>query len=350
MPIESRRAQSSLSVVKTLLCNPLPRTGLFRPRTWLSLSMLAVFSLAAALAQVKDYRTIVVFGDSLSDTGNVAHLTHDKYGYRIPGPLADYTDGRFTDGFDTLPAAQNYFGVWIEQFAASLCSHPEIRDSLDGGTNYAYGFASTGSGTSQLTFGPSNSLSVQVENIGQQITDYLATHPKIDRHTLFVVWGGAIDVLYATSPKDVVEGAVHQVLNIQRLIHAGATQFLVANVPPLGLVPRLNGSPTTALPATAASQLFNSYLATGIAVLRDFYPHRRLAIYQLDTFRLLSSIVAAPSAYSLTNVTAPAQCNVNTLPQCLSVDPDTYLFWDDLHPTTHGHDILANSAIGLMSH
>jgi phospholipase/lecithinase/hemolysin len=305
--------------------------------------MLAVFTFASALAQVRDYTNIVVFGDSLSDTGNVAHLTEDKYGIRIPGPLADYTDGRFTDGFDTVPAAQNYFGVWIEQFAASLPSHPEIKDSLDGGTNYAYGFASTGSGTSLLQFGPSNSLSVQVENIGQQITDYLATHPRIDGHTLFVVWGGAIDVLYATSPKDVVDGAVHQILNIQRLIDAGATQFLVANVPPLGLVPRFNGSPAAVLPETAASLLFNSYLGTGIAVLKNFYPRRHLAIHQLDTFRLLSSIVAAPSAYSLTNVTASAQGQ-------FAVDPDTYLFWDDIHPTTRGHSILANTALGLMTH
>jgi phospholipase/lecithinase/hemolysin len=343
MRCESLRVLSSLPSVKPLLPGPQPQTGLFRLRTWLSLAMLAVFALTSALAQARDYTNIVVFGDSLSDTGNVAHLTEDKYGIRIPGPLADYTDGRFTDGFDTIPAAQNYFGVWIEQFAASLPSHPEIRNSLDGGTNYAYGFASTGSGTSLLAFGPSNSLSVQVENIGQQITDYLATHPKIDSHTLFVVWGGAIDVLYATSPKDVIDGAVHQVLNIQRLIDAGATQFLVPNLPPLGLVPRFNSSPAAALPVTAASLLFNGYLATGIAVLRDFYPHRHLAIRQLDTFRLLSSIVAAPSAFSLTNATASAQGQ-------FAADPDTYLFWDDLHPTTRGHNILAHAVTGLMTH
>ena len=128
-----------------------------------------------------------------------------QYGIRIPGPLVNYTDGRFTDGFDTIPSAQNYFGNWIEQFTASLPSRPEIKDSLDGGTDYAYGFATTGSGTSTLTFGTSNSFPVQVENMGQQITDYLSIHPKIDKHTLFIVWGGAIDVLYATSPKDVVK-------------------------------------------------------------------------------------------------------------------------------------------------
>lgn len=31
-----------------------------------------------------DFKSIVVFGDSLSDTGNVAHLTQSKYGFRIP--------------------------------------------------------------------------------------------------------------------------------------------------------------------------------------------------------------------------------------------------------------------------
>jgi len=318
-------------------------TGLLRFRLLLGIALLATFASAGALAQQKDYSSIVVFGDSLSDTGNVAHLTESLYGIRIPGPLVNYTDGRFTDGFDTIPAAQKYFGNWVEQFAASLPDKPAIKDSLDGGTNYAYGFATTGSGTSTLAFGSTNSFPVQVENIGQQITDYLSTHPKIDRHTLFIVWGGAVDILYATSPKDVVAAAFHQVLNIQRLIDAGATQFLIVNVPPLGLTPRLNGSPSTALTATAGSALFNSYLATGVAVLRDFYWFRGLKVYQLDAFRLLNSIVASPPAFGLTNANAPAQGQ-------FLVDPDLYLFWDDLHPTTRGHNILAGTATGLLTH
>ena len=181
---------------------------------------LAIFTAISALAQVRDYTTIVVFGDSLSDTGNVAHLTEIQYKVRIPGPIANYTDGRFTDGADTAPPALNYFGTWVEQFAASLPSHPEILDSLDGGTNYAYGFATTGSGTSPLMLGK---VVVQVENIGQQITDYLATHPTIDNDTLFIVWGGAIDLLNASASQDVFNAALRQTLNIQRLVQAGAT-------------------------------------------------------------------------------------------------------------------------------
>ena len=138
------------------------------PRRLLCLLSAVLFTFTAVLAHAQQYTSIVVFGDSLSDTGNVAHLTEAKYGVRIPGPVADYTDGRFTDGADTVPAAQNYFGVWIEQLAATLPSKPEIKDSLDGGTDYAYGFATTGSGTGVFTFGPSDSLSVNVNNIGLQ--------------------------------------------------------------------------------------------------------------------------------------------------------------------------------------
>jgi phospholipase/lecithinase/hemolysin len=309
------------------------------------LSALLTIAPIAARSQdsthVPEFTRIVVFGDSLSDTGNVAHLTYDKYGVRIPGPVADYTDGRFTDGFDTLPPAELYSGVWIEQLADTMPSKPEVKNSLDGGTDYAYGFATTGSGTGVFTFGTGDALSVNVENIGQQITDYLATHPRITPKTLFVVWGGAIDLLYATSENDVIDAGINQTLNIQRLIDAGATQFIVPNLPPLGLVPRLNGSPTTSIPANEASALYNEVLGSGIALLRDFNPRKNLHIAQLDVFALFNRVVAAPASYSLVNVTASSQG--------MTVDPDTYLFWDDLHPTTHGHNILAVTAASILA-
>ena len=297
---------------------------------------LALLLTVSAAAQARDYANIVVFGDSLSDTGNVAHLTLAQFGTAVPGPFADYTLGRFTDGYDTIPAAQNYFGNWVDQLAASFPSHPAVFDSLDGGTNYAYGSATTADGTSTLYLDPTHF--VQVENIGQQITDYLTAHPHPDSHTLFVIWGGGEDLLHAQSTADVVNAAIRQTLNIQRLINAGATQILVPNLPPLGVSPLLNGSPATSVPATAASALFNTWLATGIAVLRDFYPRRH--IYSLDVFSAVSQVVASPASFGLTNVTSPSQGQ--------PVDPDTYLFWDTTHPTTRGHNIIAGKAASLL--
>jgi phospholipase/lecithinase/hemolysin len=310
-----------------------------RPLLFLFSTLLFAFSAVPAHAQ--DYTSIVIFGDSLSDTGNDAYLSQHKYGVRIPGPYADYTDGRFTDGDDTIPVARKYFGVWIEQFAATLPSKPIILDSLDGGTNYAYGFAYTGNGTSVLTLG-SASLFINVNNIGQQITDYLATHPVINNRTLFVVWGGANDLLNATSADDVFKAGVNQVTNIQRLIDAGATQFVIPNLPPLGSIPRLNGSPTDSAAATAASALFNQILGTGVDVLHDFNFGKHLHFVQLDVFSLFNKIIASPSSYSLADVTTSSQA----IP---TIAPDTYLFWDDLHPTTRGHNILAMTLAGMIT-
>src|ERR1019366_6809071 len=86
-----------------------------------------------AFSHAQTYNTIVVFGDSLSDAGNDAHVFNAKYGFRFPGTIFDYTDGRFTDGIDTFPSTQNYNGVWIEQLAAMLPSRPVVMASLDGG-------------------------------------------------------------------------------------------------------------------------------------------------------------------------------------------------------------------------
>ena len=310
-----------------------------RPLLFLLSTLL--FTISAIPAHAQDYTSIVIFGDSLSDTGNDAYLSQHKYGVRIPGPYADYTDGRFTDGDDTIPVARKYFGVWIEQFAAMLPSKPIILDSLDGGTNYAYGFAFTGSGTSVLTPG-SAALSINVNNIGQQITDYLATHPVINNRTLFVVWGGANDLLNATSADDVFQAGINQVTNIQRLIDAGATQFVIPNLPPLGAIPRINGSPTDAAAATAASVLFNQILRTGVDVLRDFNFGKRLHFVQLDVFSLFDQIIASPASYSLADVTTSSQ-------EIPTINPDTYLFWDDLHPTTRGHNILALTLAGMIT-
>lgn len=343
MRIETPRVVSSLPPAPSLQRSMPPYTFRFRLGNWLPLGVLALFTCVGALAQGKNYTSIVVFGDSLSDTGNAAQVAYQDFGICGSNPCFDYTAGRFTDGDDTLPEAHKYFGVWVEQLAAALPSHPAVTASLHGGTNYAYGDATTGNGTSTLTFvaSPTQTYAVQVENIGQQITDYLATHPKIDNHTLFIVWGGAEDLLHATSAKDVTNAAVQETLNLQRLIQAGATQFLIPNLPPLGLAPAFSSSLVTSLTATAAAALYNSYLAAGISVLKDFYPFRHLAFYQLDVFNLMLRVDAAPLAYSLINVTTPAQGNA-------LVNPDLYLFWDDLHPTTRGHNVLADAALNVL--
>ena len=123
-------------------------------------------------AQAQQYTKIVVFGDSLSDTGNDAVLAFFNFTFRSLALSRITRWGASLMEPDTLPPALNYFGVWVEQLAAALPAHPTVVASLQGGTNYAFGFAKTGSGTTLLTFAPG--FSIEVENVGQQIDDYLA--------------------------------------------------------------------------------------------------------------------------------------------------------------------------------
>ena len=150
MRIDSLPFVSSLSPRKSFVHSQPGRTGLFRLSTWLCVAALAVFASTAAMAQVRDYSTIVVFGDSLSDTGNVTHLAYETYMIPVPGPYLNYTLGRFTDGPDrlrTLPITSACGS------SSSLPRCPAIRrfsDSLDGGTDYAYGYATTANGPPTL--------------------------------------------------------------------------------------------------------------------------------------------------------------------------------------------------------
>ncbi len=306
-------------------------------------ALLLVF--VAALANAQNYTSIVVFGDSLCDTGNVGHLTELTYGVEIPGPIADYTAGRFTDGFDTSPAAESYTGAWVEQLAAALPNRPVVKNSLNGGTNYAYGDATNANSSSLVTLAAPPvapfTIAVTVNNIGLQITNYLATHPKIDSKTLFIVWGGANDVLGATTPQQVIDAAVADATNVQRLIDAGATQIIVPNLPPLGATPALLGTSDAPI-ATLGAELYNVTLSAALDLIDAFNFFRGVKTYRLDAYTLFNKIASNPSSYDLVNVTATAQGN-------LAVNPDTYLFWDDLHPTTHGHDILALAAAELIA-
>ncbi len=310
------------------------------------LCLFSVLLFAAAVQAQTTFNTVVVFGDSLSDTGNIAHITESQYFIRYPtdNPLLgfDYTDGRFTDGADTQPAAKSYFGVWAEQLAASFASKPAVKDSLGGGTNYAYGEATTEDGTSTVseTFA-GLPISITIHNMGQQVTDYLATNPTPNAQTLYILWGGADDLYADHSATSVTAAAQRETALIQRLITAGATNFLVPNLPPLGGVPEYAGPNSAALNAAAAN--FAAQLAQDIAALKISAAAQgtTINVYQPDIFTLFSTAASSPMSLGFGNVTAAAQN--------ISGNPDTYLIWDGLHPTTTGHHFVAAAAANLLT-
>jgi hypothetical protein len=99
---------------------------------------------------------------------------------------------------------------------------------------------------------------------------------------------------------------------------------------------------TASASATQAAAAFNQALAAGLASLPAANPGKTLRVYPMDVYRLFNSIVGPPVATGYANVTASSQINV-------LANPDTYLFWDDLHPTTFGHHSLSVAGAGLIA-
>ena len=59
-------------------------------------------------AQAPAFTQVIVFGDSLSDDGNIAHRARDAVGFSYPSSNFNYSDYRFTDDTNTAPAANLY--------------------------------------------------------------------------------------------------------------------------------------------------------------------------------------------------------------------------------------------------
>ncbi|MEY2579025.1 MAG: outer rane lipase/esterase, partial [Verrucomicrobiota bacterium] len=110
---------------------------------------------ATAIAQqaVPTFTQIVLFGDSLSDTGNVRARANSKSGGTIdyPSHTFNYDNGRFTNDDQTDPASKTYFGVWHEQLARTFLGLQPATFSVGGGLNYAFGGARTTDGTHDET-------------------------------------------------------------------------------------------------------------------------------------------------------------------------------------------------------
>jgi len=179
------------------------------------------------------YSSVVAFGDSLSDTGNIA---------------------RFTDG-----------NLWVELLADHLAV-PLI--------DHAYGGATTGYDNPAIS-SPITGLLWQVSAFSSDVSG----------SSLITVWAGANDLLQVRDPGNAV-------LNIgtalENLYAAGGRNFLVPNLPDVGKTPDLyyNPDPTLSIGASIWTNAFNTGL---IAMLNGFNAaHNDINLNLIDTFSIFN--------------------------------------------------------------
>ena len=115
------------------------------------------------------YTAMYVFGDSLSDTGNVSLATFGLLPVSPP-----YADRSFSNG-----------PVWAQDLAQSL-GLPPLQPSLAGGTDFAYGGAETGQ-TPTHTLNPTD--------LPSQFTQFQTQVASPQAGALYAIWIGSNDVL-----------------------------------------------------------------------------------------------------------------------------------------------------------
>jgi outer membrane lipase/esterase len=287
-----------------------------------------VLAASALAAQAGPYVDLVVFGDSLSDGGNNALVVGTDAGQVITGnsyvPSLPYGSGVYSNG-----------PVWVNSFAAALGLG--ATPSLAGGHNFAYGGART---RVEEPGGFPASLRSQVGSFLDGVGGVAASN------ALYVIAGGgnnarsALDAIAGGAPllQTVASTALNYAFDIGRMVDrlqaAGAVDIIVWNTPNLGVVPAVTAEGNA---ASFLGQLVANAMNRALELrLRD-----EVGVSTFDVFGLVTQVTSNPAAFGLVN--ASDACG--GLPGC---DVATALFWDGIHPTAVGHQLLANAMIATV--
>lgn len=304
-------------------------------RQFLLTASLTILTPLAANASLQTLSNLFVFGDSLSDGGNYNRTPDPSYPFTA-FPRTPYAASRYSNG----PTAVEY--LWQSYNPADPGG---FKPSTQGGTNYALGGATTGSfnfnfinpnvpAAIQPYFAGQGGIANQVAQFGTSCTNCF-----VPATSLFVVWGFPNDVFsnaaFGLPPQQLIQNGIINIANaIAALAGEGAMHFLVPNMPDLGATPSFRGGPQAA-GLTGLTQGFNANLALALTQLDQALSAE---IVQFDTYSAFQAMVANPGAFGFTNVTD--QCVLNL--QNGLCNPNTWLFWDGVHPTTAGHRLLGS--------
>ncbi|MGB8698399.1 MAG: SGNH/GDSL hydrolase family protein [Thermosynechococcaceae cyanobacterium] len=285
------------------------------------------------------FRQIYIFGDSLSDPGNVYTLSKQT----IP-PSPPYFDGRFSNGPVWAEKFDNILGLTPQNYAdLGRPGHTPPRE----GVNFAFAGATSG----RINLFGSSFFGLQ-----QQIDKFV--HLKLTQRppTLYALWIGANDYLSdpfqgvmkqsrlkPLSPpfvprKTPTETVGHIVSTLKTLTQSGAKTILVFNLPDLGKTPFGRSNTTLSTALTQLTQAHNAALKSELSSLSKQYP--KTQFISVDINRLFKLVSTQPYLFKLSNVKESC-LNTTVTPPKICDRPDQYLFWDDVHPTKVGHQIIA---------
>jgi outer membrane lipase/esterase len=278
------------------------------------------------------FGTTVVFGASVTDTGNVCPAA--------PGcpPVPPYASGRYSNG-----------PLYVETVAARYGA--AVTPSTRGGTNFAYAGARTGAIPGLTTQSTTPSMVAQLDQ-------FMATQRgQLSNRSLFIIdattFGNNVNAglpligAGTITGTQLVTAAITDIVTmVTRLYAAGARHVVVVNAPNIGLTPLVQAAGAQAIgAATQLSGGFAQNLAATLAQQSAGWPG--LNLYQLDLFTLSNQITANPAAFGLSNATAPCfSVSGTTVNVC--AQPNQYLYWDSFHPTAAASSLIGQRINALL--
>jgi phospholipase/lecithinase/hemolysin len=290
-----------------------------------------------------------VFGDSLSDNGNIPKLTDHNL------PPAPYFNGRFSNG-----------PVWAEY--VPLLLHLNFKPAND----YAVGGAFTGpiilagsiynnlENTPLSTFkNPKTKKPINLAPLPSFLTEiqnFTKLNKRFAPDDIIGIWIGANDFfaaksqinLYPKKARQIVQNtAINAVFNVNKGIYMlykiGAKQIVILTLPPLRVAPALiqeeRTSPKIVALADNYTHLFNSYLEQSLYKVRK-ETHVNIVVVHIG--KLYAKLLSNPKKYGFSNITG----------ECIrSANPYTckgYLFFDGVHPTTYAQKLIAQDVSNVI--
>jgi phospholipase/lecithinase/hemolysin len=269
--------------------------------------ILAILLLLPTAALASNFDTLVVFGDSLSDNGNLFKIDSTKVDSQY------YYQGRLSNG-----------PVWVEYLAEEDFLDCNLVDN-------AFGGATTDGGS------PPGLIS--------QVSAYTGS-ATLEDNTLFAIWIGANDFLNGSV--DYAKSATTVATALEALATFGAEHILILNLPDLGSTPRYLGTPEET-GARELSQGFNAELA--IIIDAFLVAHPEVVVYEFDVYAFMqaAAMQAAannPGSYGFTNATQV--CPSFKLADNFD-NSGGYIFWDEIHPTTEAHEAIADQILPILT-
>ncbi|GMI96923.1 hypothetical protein like AT1G06990 [Hibiscus trionum] len=328
-------------------------------------------------ANVSNFTSILIFGDSTVDTGNNNFIdtffkaNHLPYGQDFPGHIPT---GRFSNGKLIPDFVASVLG--IKQTVPPSLDPNLSKDDLRTGVS----FASAGSGYDEITTVVTGAIPVPKQL--EHFKSYIAKLSKIFgsnearnivKKSLVIISAGTNDFgfnyyLLSTRKEQYNVGGFQDFLLkalqdfVKELYKQGCRKIIIAGLPPMGCVPvliterlKLPFDRTCLKDENADARSYNQKLVNLLPRLQATLPGAK--IVYADIYTPLLDMMTNPQKYGFTEtdrgccgtglVEASVLCNSET-PMC--EEPSEFLFWDSIHPSEAAYKALSDFLVNRTLH